>query len=411
MLLRLPPPLVGEKRLIFRNLDWQSFKQIQNLLSKGTRARFTYDNGLLEITMPLEAHERSARMIQLFVRHRAAAMGLKIKMMGSTTLDREDLLKSAEPDDAYYSQNFAKVADREINLDTDPPPDLVVEVDITDSDLNKNSLYASMGIPEFWRFNGRELRILQLNDGAYVECDHSPTFIIEKEYLYEFLEGVFHTAFGVNLMFLKPPPQLVGEKRLIFRDLDWQSFKQIQNLLSKGTRARFTYDNGLLEITMPLEAHERSARMIERFIWILVVEMGMKIKTMGSTTLDREDLLKSAEPDDAYYIQNFAKVADREINLDTDPPPDLVVEVDITNPDLNKNMLYAGMGIPEFWRFNGRELRILQLNDGAYVECDRSPTFPIVEKKDLYEFLETAFRDEVEAEVNFRQWVRQQIQT
>jgi Uma2 family endonuclease len=210
-------------------------------------------------------------------------------------------------------------------------------------------------------------------------------------------------------MRLESPPKPIGEKRMAFRSLDWQSFKQIQQLLTERTRARFTYDNGTLEITMPLEEHERYARLIELFIRILVVELGMRIKTMGSTTLDREDLLKSAEPDNGYYIQNYALVADHKINLDVDPAPDLVVEVDITHTDINKNKLYASMGVPEFWRFNGREWKILCLDDGNYVEYDRSPTFPIVKKTDLYQFLEAALLDEVAAEINFRQWVKQHI--
>lgn len=209
-------------------------------------------------------------------------------------------------------------------------------------------------------------------------------------------------------MLLESPPKPIGEKRITFRGLDWQAFKQIQQILSERTRARFIYDNGVLEITMPLEAHERFARLIERFVLILVVELGMKMKTMGSTTFDREDLLKSAEPDNGYYIQNYALVADHEIDLDHDPAPDLVVEVDITNTDINKNRLYASMGVPEFWRFNGREWKILCLVDGAYVERDRSPTFPLVAKTDLYQFLEAALLDEVAAEIEFRAWVRQQ---
>lgn len=208
-------------------------------------------------------------------------------------------------------------------------------------------------------------------------------------------------------MLLESPPQPIGEKRITFRDLNWAEFKQIQQLLTERTQARFIYDDGTLEITMPLEAHERFARLIELFIRILVVELGMKIKTMGSTTLDREDLLKSAEPDNGYYIQNYALVADHEIDLDQDPPPDLVVEVDITNTDINKNRLYASLGVPEFWRFNGRAWQILCLVEGGYVEHDRSPTFPIVEKSDLYQFVETALLDEVTAEINFRQWVKQ----
>lgn len=110
-------------------------------------------------------------------------------------------------------------------------------------------------------------------------------------------------------MYPESPAKPVGEKRIAFHDLDWDGFKQIQQLLTERTQARFTYDAGVLEITQSLEIHERLARLIERFIRILVVELGLKMKTMGSTTLDRKDLLKSAEPDNGYYIQNYDLVA------------------------------------------------------------------------------------------------------
>ncbi|MBT9317517.1 Uma2 family endonuclease [Leptothoe spongobia] len=210
-------------------------------------------------------------------------------------------------------------------------------------------------------------------------------------------------------MYLDSPAKLIGEKRMTFRDLEWSSFKQIQQLLTERTHARFNFVDGILEITMPLESHERFARLIELFIRILVVELGLKLKTMGSTTLAREDLLKSAEPDNGYYIQNYSRVADHEIDLSVDPAPDLIVEVDITHTDVNKNLLYASLGVSEFWRFNGQAWQILCLTDGRYVEQDKSPTFPLVEKADLYKFLETALVDEVAAEVDFRQWVRQQL--
>jgi Uma2 family endonuclease len=208
-------------------------------------------------------------------------------------------------------------------------------------------------------------------------------------------------------MLTESPPKPIGEKRLTFHNLSWPAFKQIRSLLSATSRARFSYDNGSLEITKSFEYHERSARLMEHFIRVLVMELGLKMKTMGSTTLDREDLLKSAEPDNGYYIQNYETVADHEINLDRDPAPDLIVEVDITHTDLNKNSLYASLAVPEFWRFNGKIWRILQLLDGNYVEVDCSPTFPIVSKQDLYDFLEVALRDEILAESEFRQLIRQ----
>jgi Uma2 family endonuclease len=212
----------------------------------------------------------------------------------------------------------------------------------------------------------------------------------------------------------QPIPQPVGEKRLLFRALTWQRYQMLRESLSRDRAAapsenrsiRFTYMQGSLEVTIPLEIHEFSARLIELFIRVLVVELGVKVKTMGSTTLDRAALDRSAEPDNAYYIQNQSLVAGRDVDLDHDPPPDLVVEVDITHTDINKLQLYAGMGVPEFWRYNGEIWRIYALHAGEYQETDVSPTFPLVPKIKLYEFLANARQDKVEAELALREWLR-----
>ncbi|MBT9315750.1 Uma2 family endonuclease [Leptothoe spongobia] len=204
-------------------------------------------------------------------------------------------------------------------------------------------------------------------------------------------------------------PIAPGEKRVALNGLDWLAYQQMKALLNERTRARLTYDRGTLEITMPSEPHEFYARLIELFVRILVVELGLQIKTLGSTTLDREDLARGSEPDNGYYIQNQPQVAGRTIDLAVDPPPDLIVEVDITHTDIDKNALYAAMGVPEFWRFNGKVWRIYQLQGNAYVEVDRPPTFPMVAKEKLYEFLAVSQQSEVDAEINFRAWVKQQM--
>jgi Uma2 family endonuclease len=205
-------------------------------------------------------------------------------------------------------------------------------------------------------------------------------------------------------------PLLVGERRVIFKNITWQGYQQMLGILGEHRAARLTFDREILEITMPLEEHEFSGRLIELFVRILVVELGLKIKTMGSTTLDRSDLDRGADPDNAYYIQNQSRVAGRKVNLATDPPPDLVIEVDITHTHINKPALYAAMGVPKFWRYDGREWLIYQLQDDRYLEVSYSPTFPMVAKEKLYEFLAVAQRDEVEAEVNLREWVRSSIE-
>jgi Uma2 family endonuclease len=204
-------------------------------------------------------------------------------------------------------------------------------------------------------------------------------------------------------------PKFAGEQRITLRGLDWLAYQQMQNLLTERTKARLTYDRGTLEITMPSQSHEFGAEIIGLFIRILVVEMGLKLLSLRSTTLDRSDLNRGAEPDNSYYIGHQPQVAGREIDLETDPPPDLVVEVDIAHTDIDKPALYAAMGVPEFWRFDGKVWQIFQLEAGQYLDCDTSPLFPFVSKADLYQFLAACQQDEVAAEIKFRAWVREEL--
>lgn len=208
-----------------------------------------------------------------------------------------------------------------------------------------------------------------------------------------------------------PPETLLAEQRVVFHNISWLAYEQILAALGESRSSRLTYDQGTLEITMPLEEHESATRLIELFIRILVVELGLKIKTMGSTTLNRPDLKRGAEPDSCYYIQNQPLVAGKKVDLSTDPPPDLITEVDITHTDIDKLNLYASMGVPEFWRYNGQVLRIYQLQDGQYIEVENSPTFSWGIKERLYQFLEACQVDEVQAEKSFRVWVQQQLQS
>ena len=204
-----------------------------------------------------------------------------------------------------------------------------------------------------------------------------------------------------------------GENRVALTGISWIAYQQILNALPQSRAARLTYDRGILEITNSSQTHEFSRCLIERFIRILVLEMGMKLKTMGSTTMDFENLQRGAEPDCAYYIQNQPNVAGKNVDFSQDPPPDLVVEVDITHTDINKNKLYASMGVREFWRYNGQELKIYTLEETnqemRYRECDRSPTFPWMQKEYLYNFLAEARQDEIAAELKFRAFVKEKL--
>ena len=211
----------------------------------------------------------------------------------------------------------------------------------------------------------------------------------------------------VALPSLVPSPRPTGEQRVIFYNLDWDAYQQVLHALGENRSARLIYDCGTLEITMPLEAHEFYSELIGRFIYFLVSELGLKLKSMGSTTLDREDLDRGAEPDKAYYIHNQPKVAGKTVDLNQDPPPDLVVEIDITHTDIDKLTLYAQMGVPEFWRYDSQVWHIYKLIGNSYQQVESSPAFSLVPKEKLYEFLEQAQIDEIKAEKNLREWIRE----
>lgn len=201
------------------------------------------------------------------------------------------------------------------------------------------------------------------------------------------------------------------EQRTLLSNISWQTFKTMLAEMGDQRVTRLAYDAGTVEIMTPLMPHENSNRFIEGLVIVLCEELGLEVKRTGSLTLTRDDLQKGGEPDSSYYIQNESLVRGKEnIDLAVDPPPDLVLEVEYSRSRINKLQLYAAMGIPEFWRYNGTVLRIYQLQSGQYVEVNQSITFTTVPVTEIPRFLkESRNVGEIACTKNFRSWVRQQL--
>lgn len=167
----------AEQRVLLHNISWQTFKTMLAEMGSERGSRLAYDCGMVEIMSPLMPHENSNRLIEVFVGVLCEELGLEIKRTGSLTMTRDDLERGAEPDSSYYIQNEYLVRDLEdIDLTSSPPPDLVLEVEYSRSRINKFRFYASIGVPEFWRYNGSVLQIYTLDEGQYLERSLSPTF-------------------------------------------------------------------------------------------------------------------------------------------------------------------------------------------------------------------------------------------
>ena len=207
-----------------------------------------------------------------------------------------------------------------------------------------------------------------------------------------------------------PGLSVLAEQRVLLENISWHLFESLLEALGDDRSSRLAYDQGALEIMTPLLPHEHSKRLIEKLIDILVEELNLNIKSIGSMTCKRKDVSRGIEPDSGFYIQNEPLVRDRqEIDLDRDPPPDLMLEVDFSNSSLNKLPIYSALGVTEIWRYAEGNLQIYQLQQGKYIPVNDSPAFAIP-LTEIPRFLEQSNQiGEAQMLRMFRVWVREQL--
>jgi Uma2 family endonuclease len=201
----------------------------------------------------------------------------------------------------------------------------------------------------------------------------------------------------------------LAEERIVLNNIRWETFERLLAEAGEDRNTRFYYLHGMLEIMSPLSLHEGSNRFIESLIGVIADELNLNLRKLGSLTMKRRDLQLGGEPDSCYYIQNEPLVRHKpEIDLTTDPPPDLVLEIDITNPSSRRLPIYAHLGVPELWKYNGRTLQYYRLIENHYVPVESSSTFPWLPPTVILEYLEMRFEvGETQAIRQFRDWLRQ----
>ena len=168
--------VLAEARVVLKGVSWSTYKALMADIGEDRSCRIAYDQGMLEIMVPYEQHEEPKILIAEFVTATADELEIEIRQLGSLTLEREDLTRAVEPDTCFYIQNEAQVRGKEIKLPNVPPPDLVVESDYTHSSLNKFNIYASLGVPELWRYRKQTLQVYQLIEGKYEQTGQSLAF-------------------------------------------------------------------------------------------------------------------------------------------------------------------------------------------------------------------------------------------
>jgi len=201
----------------------------------------------------------------------------------------------------------------------------------------------------------------------------------------------------------------VGERRFVLYNVGWKGYRGLLEIVGDHG-PRIAYSRGNVELMSPLMPHEGFSRRLGRIVETIGEELEIPIRPARSMTLDREDLDRGIEPDESYYIASVGRIGGRmEFDFAVDPPPDLAIEVEITNSILDKLEIYARLGVPELWRFDGEDLTLLLLQaEGSYAESARSAAFPFLPMDEVARFvLDPDMSDESRWGRSFRRWVRE----
>lgn len=188
--------------------------------------------------------------------------------------------------------------------------------------------------------------------------------------------------------------------------ISFDGYRKIRQALDEGgsPNVRVTYSRGRLELMAPSHRHEKRKSVLSMFLEALMMEWGVEFEAAGSTTFEREDLDQGFEPDEGYWIAQVDRLdPERGYDPQRDPPPDLVIEVEVTRSAVQRMPLYERMQIPEVWRYTRlRKVEVHVLTAAGYEKSERSPSFPELDLAILEEHLARA--DSQRASVALRAW-------
>lgn len=184
------------------------------------------------------------------------------------------------------------------------------------------------------------------------------------------------------------PPTTVPDSSVVLRNVSWETY---ECLLAddEGRRVpRIAYDRGEMELVSPSMPHDEDAQTLILLVGIVAASLGISIRSIGSTTYRRRDLERGFEPDAGFYVQSEERMRGRrQLDPSVDPPPDVVLEMEVSRSALNKLALLSALGVPEVWRGDRGRVVILVLDGESYRETSVSQAFPVLTSEVMTRFL------------------------
>jgi Uma2 family endonuclease len=180
--------------------------------------------------------------------------------------------------------------------------------------------------------------------------------------------------------------EIAPGSHLLIHDVTWQQYEALYKDWGDERRVpRMNYCNGTLEIMSPLPAHELPHRIISDIVKTLLDAENRAWEDFGSTTFKKPEQA-GLEPDTCFYIDNADRVRPlMRMNMETDPPPDLAIESDLTSKTTLET--YLILQVPEIWIYENDRLTIYLLekknHQNNYQKTTTSGVFPSLSITDL----------------------------
>lgn len=160
----------------------------------------------------------------------------------------------------------------------------------------------------------------------------------------------------------------------------WNDYQQLCQQRGDSSIPRIKYQSGEVLLMSPLPKHGRDAHLIANVITTLLDCAGREYDAFTPVTMELPQE-SGIEPDYCFYINHWQAVSGKErIDWKNEPPPDLVLEVDVTSySDVNDYLPYR---VPEVWLFRKNQLLVYQLQNAEYLMQTQSQYFPNIDLQD-----------------------------
>ena len=180
-----------------------------------------------------------------------------------------------------------------------------------------------------------------------------------------------------------------GDQCVELHGIDWKGYTTLLRLRGDRSVPRMIYLDGTVWLMSPAFPHEWLKKRLGWVVEVIVVELAIPCSAAASTTLRRRAKRGGVEGDQTYYLANEKRVRDkREINLKTDPPPDLAIEAVYSHDADAAVEVYRRFKVPEVWACNEAELIILILQrNGRYAVSPISASFPFLSGAEVYDWV------------------------